>query len=243
MSNNWSAPIPNVIAEEKIMNYLERNSNRVYVAWYSFCLATGMIPNRALNLQVKDVKGKTKFTIEHYSKRLPSYTTVLDPITIGLIDEACEGKQPTDYVFAHAGNIGGVSSPPDPRQFLTVLKNAAAEFGLQSISTTSLKKTHILHIYRVYGINQAAILSGRDTKDETYKYLGIDTFSTNKEAEDCPEKKVLQETASVRIQDITTRLQELGQVCEDSSTPNYFFKDFAYHLNMFEKILRMYKEF
>lgn len=173
MGNKWCAPIPSRTVEDKIESYLMK-SDICYAALFRFCIVTGMLINKALDLKIGDLKEngefKTSFIVENFSHNIPEYNVALDEHTISLLKKTCADRDDNAYVF-----IGKVThSKLNRATFQKRLAIVAQKCGLTDITPKSLRKTHILHIYKTYGLQRAKHVSGFPSVGIVFEYLNLE---------------------------------------------------------------------
>ena len=236
MSNTWSAPIPNTVMEERLERQLEYK-NPVYSILFRFCITTGMMLSEAILMKVSELKGAKQVTIENFSKSTKNYTVILDERTKAGITALCANKAGNDYVFKAITK----DAPLNYATFAKALRSTAASLGLENINTLSLRKTHIMHIYRTYGIRYATTLLGKDNVSLTYEYLGIQR-SLPDIASPCLEReKMLTNDFGIHLVDnIIHQLEQIKAIMNNATNPDIFYIDTYRDLSSIYKSLENY---
>lgn len=236
MSNSWSSPIPNTVLEDKIERQLEYK-NPTYSTLFRFCIATGMMLSDATELLVQDVKGTDRIIIKDFSKHTKNYTVLLDGRTIAMLSELCANKKPNEYVFS------AITSPDkiNYTTFAKALRSVAKNLGLEHINTMSLRKTHILHLYRTYGIRYVTTLLGKDNITATYDYLGIDRHDAIPNLV-CSErvKMLTDDYGNTLIDDIISSLEKMKGIMDKPTTSDSFYVDSYRDLTSIQSTLKTY---
>lgn len=225
MSNEWCAPIPSRIVEDKIEAHLKRSSLS-YGALYRFCITTGMLINKALELKVGDVKEngeiKTSFTIKDFSANVPEYKIVLDSHTQDILRELCGDRTDDKFLFTAKDDVSRLHRST----FQKKLKSISEKFGLSHITPKSLRKTHILHIYQIYGLQRAAYIAGQPNVGTVIAYLGIDNRLSS---QPCRERKFLIENENGKkiIEDIISSLKAIEDNLNNPINPDIYYIDLS----------------
>lgn len=231
MGNKWCAPIPSRTVEDKIENHL-KNGSLTYAALFRFCIVTGILINKALELKVSDLKEndeiKPFFIVENFSYNISEYKVALDEHTFVLLNQICYDKADEEYVFTAKDGI----SPLPRATFQKRLKQVAEQCGLSNITPKSLKKTHILHIYKTYGIKRAAYVAGFPSVGVVFEYLGL---QDNENPGSSYDRKVLlaDDYGKKLIDEIIEYLNKVKIKMYDVNNPD------AYYLNLSNDLVKI----
>ncbi len=164
-------PIKNREDVNRILTVLKLHNERNYLlAVYGF--NSGLRISDILNLKVKDIRGKSYFSVTE-KKRGHKRDIPITPSIKRLTNPYIANKSDDEYLFK---SREGFNKPIGRVQAYNIIKKAAKEAGIkQNIGTHSLRKTFAYHLLKDTGnIVYVQEILGHSSIDVTKRYLGID---------------------------------------------------------------------
>lgn len=229
---NWCAPIQTPLLEEKLELLLTKN-NPTYGTVFRYAIVTGQNFEDILNTKVEFIRGKDSVIIENFSAAYKSYKVCLDEKTRLLINQLCEKKAADDFAFC-----GLDPTRPLPRtSFQRALTVATQSLGLTNITPYSLRKTHLLHIYKEYGIEQVMRLAGYTTSTRAYEFL---RFTPERAAH--AKEQLLSDKQTI-LSEIRDQLAFLEKEMYNPLNPDAFFTEVYADLITIKETLNRYSDY
>jgi len=173
---NTVEPIREIDLIYDIADYLKKSSDRDYVL-FMFGIYSGLRISDVLKFKVRDVKNKEYIYLHEQKtgkeKRFPIHEELKE-----ILRDYIEGKDDYQYLFP---SRQGCNRPITRTRAYEILSNAAANFGLESIGTHTMRKTFGYHLYQqtkdLATIKE--ILNHSDTST-TLRYIGVSQESKDK---------------------------------------------------------------
>ncbi|WP_049043272.1 site-specific integrase [Clostridium sporogenes] len=166
---NTVEPIRDMELIYDIADYLKLKNERDYVM-FMVGINTGLRISDILNFRVRDIKDKDYFYIREKKTNKEKRMKIHKDLKIILNDYIKDKK---DYEFLFKSKKG-LNKPITRQRAYTILKDAAEEFGLDSIGCHTLRKTFGYHLYKKTkdAITIKEILN-HSSISVTLRYIGI----------------------------------------------------------------------
>lgn len=163
-------PIRNKEDMAKMKEWILMNKGyKYYFMWVLGC-NSGLRVSDLIRLQVKDVKGVSKFTII-MQKTERTVEVHLNPYIRAEIEKYIEGKEDKDYLFP---SRVGVNKPITRQMASMVIKEAAEALGFESINSHSMRKSFGYAYYKSQkNIVYLMELFGHSSQKQTLDYIGL----------------------------------------------------------------------
>lgn len=177
---NLVQPIRDPVLIQQIELFYKERSTRNWIM-YLLGIYTGLRITDILSLKVKDLKGKKHLIIKERKtrkrKKNKSRLIELNPILRKALNSYLKDKKDHEYVIK---SRVGKNKPITRERAYAILKEAADEFGIESLGCHSLRKTFGFHLYHkekdVVLVQKA--LNHVDTS-YTLRYIGVEQDEIN----------------------------------------------------------------
>lgn len=204
MPRNCSYPIYSPYIESQLKMKLSA-VNVSYAAFFSFCIDSGEVPQKAETLKVRDLKDLTSYKIMCDGI---IHSSPLSKDTIQFIQLSCQGKSDDDYVFTAKGK----TEPIKRTSLCTLVSRQAESIGYENvISYTSIRKTHFYHVYQKYGIEKVQTLLHLRSIYAAYDYLGISAEDKSVEYEGLSDT-LKEQIADTNTDDIVSIINKINDI-------------------------------
>ena len=155
---------------EEIKNFYTKKNKLRDLLFFLLAINTGLKLNELINLNIRDVKGKSYLTIKHNLGKTVRQIPINKYIQ-NLINEVAGTRKYGEPLFV--SNFGGRI---DRTTVYKNFKDVCKELGLdKSLTASSLRKTFGYHYYMAYkDLSLLQWLFNQSTVIETMKYIGIE---------------------------------------------------------------------
>ncbi len=172
---NFVEPIRDKGMVQEIAEYLKRKNERNYIMWM-LGIYSGLRISDILQLRVRDVINKQCFNLRE-KKTGKQRIFEINPVLIKDLHRYCLGKQPDEYLIKSRQKD---NKPLTRSMAYKILQDAAAQFGIESMGTHTMRKTFGYHFYiQTKDVVTLMKIFNHSHQSITLRYIGIEQQSIN----------------------------------------------------------------
>lgn len=176
---NTVQPIRDPELIKQIELFFKHKTDRDYIL-FLLGIYTGLRISDILELKVKDLKGKSYLKIKEKKTKRKKYkerTLEINPFLKRELKKYLKDKESNEYVIkSRVGN----NRPITRERAYMILKEAAEEFGLDSLGCHSMRKTMGYHLYKkTKDLVLVQEVLNHNNSSYTLRYIGITQDNVN----------------------------------------------------------------
>ncbi len=174
---NTVEPIRDISQVIAIADYLKEKCVRDYVMW--MCgIYTGLRISDILRLRVGDVRGKSHINMREMKTGKEKKFYISDELK-KVFKDYLPGKEDREYLFVSRQQTSRthkdkIKKPPTRQRADQIIKEAAAQFGIEYVGTHTMRKTFGYHWYMKHkSVAMLMVLFNHSSEAITLSYIGV----------------------------------------------------------------------
>jgi integrase len=172
---NFVEPVRERNKVQDIAEYLRFKNERNYVMWM-MGIYSGLRISDILLLKIKDVRDRKSIVIrERKTGKQRSFE--INPALKRCLADYCQGKDPDDYLIKSREQY---NRPITRSMAYKILRDAADQFGIESMGTHTMRKTFGYHFYmQTKDVVTLQKIFNHSHPSITLRYIGIEQEAIN----------------------------------------------------------------